>query len=131
MSNLIRNFRSGRLGFNDRQSRKLHPSTKLPLTSPQHDRTVCANRPRACVKTSTASGDRPESRFILCEKCSNNSIVLASSAGVSHGRALNNKFSSQSVIVSLRVTFDSLQPSRASSSKMTSTKNYPALPLKK
>ena len=37
---------------------------------------------------------------------------------------------SQPVIPSLRVTFGSLQPSRASSPKMTATKDYLALPLK-
>ena len=38
---------------------------------------------------------------------------------------------SQPVVLSLRVTFDSLQPSRASSPKMTATKDYSALPLQK
>ena len=33
--------------------------------------------------------------------------------------------------LSLTVTFDSLQPSRASSPKMTATKDYSALPLQK
>ena len=37
-------------------------------------------------------------------------------------------FSSQPVVLSLRVTFDSLQPSCASSPKMTATKDYSALP---
>ena len=40
-------------------------------------------------------------------------------------------FISQPVVLSLRVTFDSLQPSRASSPKMTATKDYSALPLQK
>ena len=40
-------------------------------------------------------------------------------------------FISQPVVLSLRVTFDSLQPFRASSPKMTTTKDYSALPLQK
>ena len=40
-------------------------------------------------------------------------------------------FISQPVVLSLRVTFDSLQPSRASSPKMTATKDYSALLLQK
>ena len=40
-------------------------------------------------------------------------------------------FISQPVVLSLRVTFDLLQPSRASSPKMTATKDYSALLLQK
>ena len=75
---------------------------------------------------------------------------IACSAGVFHGRALNNKFSSRiwrrlrgsgkgggggggggGQEIPVVLSFDSLQPSRASSPKMTATKARSALPLQK